>query len=262
MKVVRVFALTALLGLLLCVPGGAIERFGAFTNGNADSYLIAITFDDGPHPKYTEQILSILAEYDVPATFFFIGENVEYYPKIAKAVADAGHEIGNHTQKHLHVTELSDCELKQEIETAQNVIRKVTGQSPALFRPPEGKLTEERSAWIREMGLYGVLWNVDTMDWSGVTEEEIIATIMNGTTGGDVILCHDYVCHNSYLPSALRTIIPALIKKGYRFVTVSELMCREGYRVQDSKDVAGGASSVPPSSEGSSSLASTGGCSL
>ena len=247
------------IGALALLPCSATERYGAFTNGAAGSNLIALTFDDGPHPRYTEQILEVLAEYDVPATFFFIGENVEYYPQTAKAVADAGHEIGNHTQRHLHVMKLSDDELKQEIEKAQDVIRRVTGQSPALFRPPEGKLTEERSAWIREMGLYGVLWNVDTLDWSGVTEEEIISTVMNGTNGGDVILCHDYVCHSSHLPSALRVIIPALIKKGYRFVTVSELMCREGYRVQDSKDVAGGACPSVSSSEASSSTSCTGG---
>ena len=235
-KTVRGVVRQTVCGILLaavCLPFFAPvargrERFGAFLSGDRVSdKVICLTFDDGPHPRYTERILSVLAEYGVVATFFFVGENVALYGDVAKKVAALGHEIGNHTQTHPHMQKIGDDALIEEISKAQREITAATGAVPTLFRPPEGKITKERSALLGKMGFRGVLWSVDTLDWKGTSAEVIANGILEKIKGGDVILCHDYVGHPTTTVDALRLFLPELIKKGYRFVTVSQLIEEE-----------------------------------
>ena len=210
---------------LLAAPVEGKERFGAFLSGDRETdKVLCLTFDDGPHPRYTEQILAVLAEYGVVATFFFVGENVALYSDAARRVASAGHEIGNHTQTHPHMQKIEDGRLMEEIAAAQREIRSATGAVPTLFRPPEGKITKERSELLRKMGFRGVLWSVDTLDWKGTDARQIAKEVLMHVKGGDVILCHDYVGHPTTTVEALRLFLPVLIEKGYRFVTVSQLM--------------------------------------
>ena len=204
------------------------ERFGAFLCGeNREENLLCLTFDDGPHPRYTAQILEVLEEYGVVATFFFVGENVSLYPEAAKLVAEAGHEIGNHTQTHPHLQKITDGALVEEISKAQRAIHEITGAAPTLFRPPEGKITKERSGLLQKMGFRGVLWSVDTLDWKETDAERIASEVLSQAKSGDVILCHDYVGHPTETVRALRLFLPTLIEKGYRFVTVSQMIERE-----------------------------------
>lgn len=223
----------------------AAQRNGSFTHGKPGSKKIALTFDDGPHPRYTKEILAVLSHFKIPATFFFIGENVAYYPETAKAVAKNGHEIGNHTYSHPHLKKTGDPQLYAEISQTQDIIERVTGQRPILFRPPEGFLSSERCASIQSNGLYSILWNVDTLDWKGTSSQEISRIVCTEIQGGDVILCHDYVGHPTTTVGALWDFIPKLLAEGYCFVTVSELLAQDGY-------------SIPPSVSGSSSGASSG----
>lgn len=224
---------SGILAAALCLPFFTLtahgrERFGAFLAGDRVSdRVVCLTFDDGPHPRYTERILDVLEEYGVVATFFFVGENVSLYKGVAKKVADRGHEIGNHTQTHPHMQKISDDALIQEIAKAQREITAITGAVPTLFRPPEGKITRKRSELLGKMGFRGVLWSVDTLDWKGTSAEAIANCVLEQVKGGDVILCHDYVGHPTTTVDALCLFLPVLIKKGYRFVTVSQLIEEE-----------------------------------
>lgn len=184
---------------------------------------IALTFDDGPHPRYTDEILDILSEYNIKATFFVIGINAEYYPKQLKREVREGHEIGNHTYSHPHMKSLDAAATREQILKCQKVITDLTGKPPKLFRPPEGFCTTCTSTVMKECGFTPVLWNIDTRDWAGTSVDAIVNNVKNGAGSGKIILFHDYVsCKNSTIP-ALRILIPYLLKQGYEFCTVSEL---------------------------------------
>lgn len=191
----------------------------------ADSSMkIALTFDDGPHPKYTKKILDILEQYGVRATFFMIGQNVEYWPDTAKQVAQAGHEIGNHTYSHGNVSKENKNALLCDIEKGEGVIFKVTGKECLLFRPPEGRMDGNVKAITTEKGYSVILWSVDTRDWAHTPVDEIARNIRSNVRSGSIILMHDFIAHDSPTPKALEIIIPWLLSQGYEFVTVSELL--------------------------------------
>ena len=184
---------------------------------------IALTFDDGPHPKYTPEILDILDQYDVKATFFVIGTNAEGYPDIIKREIETGHEIGNHTYTHTRLPSMNDETLKQELSSCEKAIE-AAGYTPYFFRPPEGKYDEEDLETIARFGYSVVLWTVDTEDWSGVSTDHIVNAVRNQIKDGGIILCHDFLTSKCHTPEALRIIIPELLAQGYEFVTVSELL--------------------------------------
>lgn len=184
---------------------------------------IALTFDDGPHPKYTPEILDILDQYDVKATFFVIGTNAEGYPDIIKREIESGHEIGNHTYTHTGLPSMNDEKLTEELSSCEKAIEAV-GYTPYYFRPPEGKYDEEDLETIARFGYSVVLWSVDTEDWSGVSTDHIVNAVRQGIKDGGIILCHDFLTSKCHTAEALRIIIPELLAEGYEFVTVSELM--------------------------------------
>ena len=189
-----------------------------------DRMEIALSFDDGPHPRLTPVILSILEEYGVKATFFMVGENVGYYPDAARAVAEAGHEIGNHTFSHRKFNRMSEHEMLDEIHACEQAISGVT-QSPAHFiRPPEGQMNQAMRRVIGSLDYRIILWDVDTRDWAHTPPAEISRHILDTVQAGDIILMHDFIGHDSPTPEALRLVIPALLERGYRFVTVGELV--------------------------------------
>ena len=185
---------------------------------------VALTFDDGPHPRLTKEILAILEEYGVKATFFMIGENVNNYPEAAKAVADAGHEIGNHTEKHRHISSLNEATLTQELEACKKSIYSVCGVYPTLFRPPEGATPAFVLKCAERFSYPVILWSIDTKDWEIKSTGKIADSVLSGIKPGAIILMHDYVGKNSKTPDALRILLPSLLEQGYEFVTVSELL--------------------------------------
>ncbi len=188
-----------------------------------DERVVALTFDDGPHPRYTARILEVLAKYDVKATFFMVGVNVERYPTAAREVAAAGHEIGNHTYRHARFATMTDDERRDEVEACARRILDTCGVSTTLFRTPEGVRGERLFRLLDTMGYRQILWNVDTLDWRGRDAREITATA-RCARGGDILLFHDYVAGKLASDTALDSLIPALQAEGYRFVTVSELL--------------------------------------
>ncbi len=185
---------------------------------------IALTFDDGPHRKYTEEILDILDEYSVKATFFVVGVCAEKYPEIVAREIASGHEIGNHTYSHAHLRNIDSAVLMEEIEKAEQLIFDSVSYRTTLFRPPEGVCSETVKAVARDMNYSLILWTVDTRDWVPSSRESIISSVLDTVDGGEIILMHDYVAKKSNTPDALRVIIPALLERGFTFVTVSELL--------------------------------------
>lgn len=189
-----------------------------------DNMEIALTFDDGPHPYYTPIILDILEEYGIKATFFMIGENVAYYPAAAEAVLKAGHEIGNHTNHHRGMRSMADHEILKEIEGCEDALYSLAEYKPSLIRPPEGAMNEQVRRVVGSLNYRIILWDVDTRDWAHTPPAEITQKVLSEIDAGDIILMHDFIGHNSPTPEALRIMIPALLERGYKFVTVGELL--------------------------------------
>ena len=189
-----------------------------------DKMQIALTFDDGPHPRYTPEILDILEEYGIKATFFMIGENVKYYPAAAEAVLAAGHEVGNHTYSHRRLPPLDDREILSEVTACEDAIASIAEYRPRLIRPPQGELTGEDERLLGALDYRIILWDVDTRDWAHTPPAEIARNVCERVEAGDIILMHDFIGHDSPTAEALRLFIPALLERGYHFVTVGELL--------------------------------------
>lgn len=195
-----------------------------YCRNSAKSGKIALTFDDGPHPRYTEEILNILEEYGIRATFFIIGINAETYPEHLKMIVNSGCEVGNHTYSHARINKMDRVAIQREITQCEETVLRLTGARPCLFRPPEGVMSDALGAVVKEMQYNIVLWSIDTLDWAMNPSEVICQTVTEHLKGGDIILMHDYVSGGNTTCKALKKMIPLLLSKGYEFVTVSELI--------------------------------------
>jgi len=194
------------------------------TAQNEETKKIALTFDDGPHPRYTPQILDILDEYGIKATFFVIGVNARDYSDTLDKVVSAGHEIANHTYTHLHLSDRSVGKLKDEIEKCEDEIYSRTDIKTKLFRPPEGYIRDKVGQIAKDLDYNVILWDLDTKDWDHTPPEKIAENVIANIQSGDIILMHDFIGYNSPTPQALRLFIPKLLEMGYQFVVVSELI--------------------------------------
>ncbi|WP_455542713.1 polysaccharide deacetylase family protein [Intestinibacter sp.] len=196
--------------------------------GNKDEKVVALTFDDGPDEVFTPQVLDILKKYDVKATFFVIGEKVPYNKKIVKREQDEGHEIGNHTYTHINAAKKTRAEIEDEVTKTQEVIKEVTGKYPTLFRPPYRALNRDLCQIVKSKNMNIVLWsNIDVRDWSNPGVSTMVNTIDSNVENGNIIILHDYNSvrnDKSQTIQALEIIIPDLKEKGYKFVTISQLM--------------------------------------
>lgn len=220
----RVLLLVLLLLLISPLSVSSKEMKGVYTHVDTEERIVALTFDDGPHPHYTPMILDILAEYDAKATFFVIGKNLEEYGEVTKRAAREGHEIGNHTYSHPALHGISERELTRELLTTESLIEERIGTPPAVFRPPEGYCPDGVKAVASGNGFSVVLWDIDTRDWAGGASHDIAKHVMKNVVPGSIILFHDYIAKNSPTPAVLKEILPQLVAAGYRFVTVSELI--------------------------------------
>ncbi|MBM3857133.1 MAG: polysaccharide deacetylase family protein [Verrucomicrobia bacterium] len=189
-----------------------------------DGPYVAMTFDDGPSPALTPKLLDLLKQRGIKVTFFVIGQNVEHAPEVVARAASEGHEIGNHTWDHPALTKLSDARVQEEINKTSEAIVKATGKKPVLLRPPYGAMNPRVHRLVDQDGMKVVLWSVDPNDWkrpgSAVVERRILA----GAKPGSIILSHDI--HPGTI-EAMPATLDALLAKGYKFVTVSELIAME-----------------------------------
>ncbi|WP_314587258.1 polysaccharide deacetylase family protein [Paenibacillus terrigena] len=191
--------------------------------------LVALTFDDGPDPRQTPEILKLLKQYEAKGTFFVMGKKVTAHPELLKRESDEGHEIANHTYNHLYFnTNVSSQKLGDEIDATSDAIMKVSGSRPHLFRPPGGFYNERMIKMAKEKGYLVILWSwhQDTKDWRSPGVSYIVRKVLNNVRGGDIILFHDSVegSGRSQTVEALKIILPELKERGYKFVTVSQLI--------------------------------------
>ena len=185
---------------------------------------IALTFDDGPHPVYTPEILDILKETGVKATFFVVGKNAVLYPDILRQTVKEGHEIGDHTFSHLQANKTPSNLIAGDIQKNREFILEICEYDVGIFRPPGGAVNTDVIEFANKMNYKVVLWNVDTKDWTNTSTDKICENVLKNVKSGSIILFHDYIFKNSPTPDALKFLIPKLRKMGYSFVTVSELL--------------------------------------
>lgn len=192
-----------------------------------DKKLVALTFDDGPSDKYTQQYLDILKKYNAKATFFCLGKNVQEFPKLAKAIVDQGCQIASHTQSHKQLTKLGADELKTEFNTAFKAISDATGVDTTVFRPPYGAFTER--TWLAAGGIpsVSVTWTQDSRDWARPGVDAIVRNSLASVRPGSIILMHDGGGNRDQDVEALPKIIESLQGAGYTLVTIDELMASD-----------------------------------
>ena len=183
---------------------------------------IAFTFDDGPHDVQTPRLLKMLKERNIKATFFCVGTCVAQNPGIAKEIVTEGHEIANHTWSHPQLTKMAEGPVRDQIDRTHNVIKQTTGVTPTLLRPPYGALTAHQRAWANATWGYKIiLWDVDSLDWKHKTPAKTQSIVLAETKPGSIILCHDI--HKTTI-DAMPATLDALLAKGFKFVTVTELL--------------------------------------
>lgn len=187
-------------------------------NALKDSLKIAITFDDGPHPYYTEQLLDGLQERNVPATFFVTGKQAEAYPELVKRMQDEGHLIGNHTYSHIQLGKGNRKIYIEELVKTNEVIKEITGEETQYVRPPYGSWDKSIEA---ELTMFPVLWTIDPLDWCSDNVSCIVQKVIAKAGENDIILMHDQ--YKTTVTAAFE-IIDELKAQGYEFVTVDEIL--------------------------------------
>jgi peptidoglycan/xylan/chitin deacetylase (PgdA/CDA1 family) len=191
-----------------------------------DEKILALTFDDGPDSVQTPLVLDLLKQYRIKATFFVIGNKIREHPDIAKREAAEGHELANHTYSHRFLGQSTVGQIQREMVDTQTAILEATGRKARLFRPPGGVYNSRVLEASKREQLQMVMWSwhQDTRDWSRPGVRRIVRKVLRNARNGDIILLHDYVSGQSQTAEALKIILPELIKSGYHFVTVSELI--------------------------------------
>ncbi len=193
-----------------------------------DYNVVSLTFDAAWGNEDTQTLIDILGKYKVRATFFVVGQWVDKYPESVKALADAGHEIMNHSNTHPHMTKLSVEQMAQEINACDDKIEAVTGVRPFLFRVPYGDYNNTVVSALRELGHFTIQWDVDSLDWKNPGADAIASRVLQNVKPGSIVLFHNAAVDT---PAALPRVIEGLIAKGYSFAPVSELIYRENFSI-------------------------------
>lgn len=189
---------------------------------------VAITFDAAWGAEDTAELLEILAEFNAHVTVFAVGDWVRKYPESVKAFYDAGHTIGNHSDSHKAYSELTYDELLADMEACSAAIESCTGARPRVLRAPSGDYTDDTITAAEALGMQTVQWSVDSLDWQGLSVEEMVERVTAATENGSILLFHNDVKNT---PDALREILRILSEEGYSFVTVEELIYWKDYRI-------------------------------
>lgn len=195
-----------------------------------DKKQVALSFDAAWGNEDTAQILEILKKHNVNVTFFMTGGWVEKYPDDVEAILAAGHDLGNHSENHKNMSQLSDEECKEELMKVHNRVKELTGYEMELFRPPYGDYDNAVITNAKECGYYTIQWDVDSLDWKDYGVESIISTVTEHKHlgNGSIILCHNGA---KYTAQALDSLITKLKEKGYELVPVSGLIYKEKYHM-------------------------------
>lgn len=240
LKSIKFLLLVLLVAILLSVNlGGNVAASVYFNNAlrkvpiyyvNTQNQQVAISFDAAWGADKTEKIMSICKEYNVNATFFLVGFWVEDYPEIAKKIAKNGFEIGTHSNTHPDMAKISAEKQKLELETSLNIIKKTTGVDAKLFRPPFGAYNDSLISTAESLGLTTIQWDVDSLDWKGISAMEITNRVLNGVRNGSIILCHN---NSDHILDALPIMLDRLQKKGYTVSCVGDLILKGDYVIDN-----------------------------
>ena len=193
-----------------------------------DQKMAALTFDAAWGNEDTQQLIDILARYNVKATFFVVGDWVEKYPESVKALHDAGHEVMSHSNHHDHFNSLTADQIVADLAACGDKIQAVTGVRPTLFRPPYGEYDDHVISAVRSAGIEPIQWDVDSLDWKDLSAPEITRRVTGKVQPGSIVLFHNAAKHT---PEALPAILENLIGQGYTLVPVSQLILTGEYTI-------------------------------
>lgn len=189
---------------------------------------VALSFDAAWGNEDTQTLIDILSSHDVRATFFLVGMWVEKYPESVQALAAAGEEVMNHSETHPHLSEMTTDAVQQEVNACSDRIEALTGARPTLFRCPYGEYDDHVIEAIRAIGVTPIQWDVDSLDWKGISADEISSRVLSKVQPGSIVLFHNAAEHT---PEALAGIIETLQADGYTIVPISELLCTGDYTI-------------------------------
>lgn len=205
----------------------ASDRIIPIYNVDTDKKQVSISFDAAWGNEQTQALLDTLEKYNIKTTFFLVGQWVNKYPDSVKAISDAGHDIGNHSSTHSHMPKLTAEAITKEIEDCNNAVEEITGKSPTLFRAPYGDYNNCVVSCVKDLSMYCVQWNIDSLDWKDLPADQICARIKKGLCPGSIILLHNGAKHT---PEALPQIIECIESEGYEIVPISELLLKGEYK--------------------------------
>lgn len=207
------------------IPMATVEPHISYNSVHVEGPYIAMTFDDGPSEKLTPKLLDLLAAHHIKATFFVLGQLVTEHPEIVQRALREGHEIGNHSWAHPNLGKMSDEGVRRELKKTDDAIQQACGVRPTLMRPPYGSMSARQKRWIHdEFGYRIILWDVDPLDWKRPGAKVIANRILKDTRSGSIVLSHDI--HPGTI-EAMPEVFSGLEAKGFKFVTVSELIAME-----------------------------------
>ena len=212
------------LAYLFCYGGfeGPVDwAMQTITHGDRDHRRVALTFDDGPDPVRTPQLLDLLAAEGVKATFFLVGKSVQAHPELVARIAREGHEIGNHTYGHRYLPLARSRSVAGELAATDAAIERATGITPTLARPPYGGRSPRNVRVFERLGKRLVLWDVNSFDWKGAPARDIAERIVSRARAGSIVLMHDVADQTL---DAVRLAVPALRARGFELATVSRVV--------------------------------------
>jgi peptidoglycan/xylan/chitin deacetylase (PgdA/CDA1 family) len=205
------------------------QIFGrTLVHGSRSNSNVALTFDDGPNDPATPEILKVLKTYNLPATFFVVGQHATRCPDLVRGLVEGGHEIGNHTYAHKSLAWRSSSTIESEIDRGSDAIGTITGFAPKLLRPPYGSRNPMLFEAARKRNLPLVQWSLPALDWTEQPAQRVVDRVVPQTKNGDVLLFHDgdgceFGANRAHTVNALPQIIESLMGRGFKFVTVSEM---------------------------------------
>ena len=210
--------------------GESTRKVPVYSVAKAESAekVIALTFDAAWGADKTQGIIDILNEYDADATFFLVGFWIDKYAEEVKAIADAGLEIGNHSKNHLNMPRLSEDAIREEITSVNAQIENLTGIKPTYFRAPYGDYSNRLLDVVEDLGMVGVQWSIDSLDWKGLSAKEIVDRVVPKAKSGDIVLFHN---NSDHVLDALPLVLMGLKNKGFRFVALSDMVATKDFTV-------------------------------
>ena len=193
-----------------------------------DEKKIALTFDAAWGNEDTKQIMEILRKHNIKVTFFMTGGWVEKYPDDVKMILAEGHDLGNHSENHKNMSQISDSEKESELMKVHEKVKNLTGYEMSLFRPPYGDYNNAVVKTAKKCGYYTIQWDVDSLDWKGLSAGEVTKRVMKGAKNGSIILMHNNADH---VTESLRLTLDYLTNGGYKVTSVGELVYQQDYRI-------------------------------